>query len=122
MEVLNWWRKEYPALDAFVECLGVGGGWHNGDVPGCLARQITDAAKALSCAFDDYGAVSVYYESRLEGRAAGSYYVFVWRVTPTSGTMVPLVRQMQVQYPRGDARAVWDATTDGTAAVFTYRW
>jgi hypothetical protein len=118
VEVLRWSKKDYKTLQSFVEDLEAGADWHNEDLPRCLAHQIIAAADDK----DVGGPVTVYYESRLEGWGPGSYYVYRWRVTPASGTLAPLVQRMNAQYPRGDARAVWDAAAEGDAAVFTYKW
>jgi hypothetical protein len=122
VEVLNWSKKEYPSLQGFLAFLEAGGGWRNADLPRCLANQLRDAAAVLGDNLDTCGAVNVYYESRLEGWGPGSYYVYQWTVAPASGTLAPLAAQVNAQYPPGDARAVWDANTDGPAVVFTYRW
>ncbi len=122
MEVLRWSRKEYETLQDFVEHLQAGADFHESDLPRCLANQMVDAAAVLSDNLDTCGTVNVYYESRLEGWGVGSYYIYQWTVAPTSGTLAPLVESMNTVYPPGDARAVWDADSDGPAAVFTYKW
>jgi hypothetical protein len=122
MEVLRWSRKEYETLQDFVEYLQAGADFHKSDLPRCLANQIADAAATLGDNLDTGGVINVYYESRLEGWGAGSYYVYQWTISPDSGTLAPLAAQVNVQYPPGDARAVWDAAADGADAVFTYQW